>query len=99
MLTCCSLPRVSVNLRSAHFTSLSLISLMTSLELISPPGTTFFVRATRRPPAPHAPRTPARARPHLDASLMRDPCRSKHHEESTGCMPSRATRAADDAPL
>src|ERR1039457_1723391 len=37
MLTCCSLPRVSVKRRSAHFTSFSLISLTTSLELIPPP--------------------------------------------------------------
>src|ERR1700689_615962 len=37
MLTCCSLPRVSVKRRSAHLTSLSLIIFTTSLELIPPP--------------------------------------------------------------
>src|ERR1700686_3912126 len=37
MFTCCSLPRVSVNRRSAHFTSFSLISFSTSLELMPPP--------------------------------------------------------------
>src|ERR1700684_1478488 len=37
MLTCCSLPRVSVKRKSAHLTSLSLIIFTTSLELIPPP--------------------------------------------------------------
>src|SRR5450755_1684749 len=56
MLTCCSLPRVSVNRRSAHFTSFSLISFTTSLELMSPPvrrgqahlsPTSFFAHQSR----------------------------------------------------
>jgi hypothetical protein len=38
MVTCCSLPRVSVNRRSANFTCFSLISFKTSLGVMTPPG-------------------------------------------------------------
>ena len=38
MVTCCSLPRVSVKRRSANFTCFSLMSFSTSLGVISPPG-------------------------------------------------------------
>src|SRR6185437_1583922 len=37
MVTCCSLPRVSVKRRSANLTSFSFMSLRTSLGVISPP--------------------------------------------------------------
>src|ERR1700733_10851131 len=37
METCCSLPRVSVNRRSAYLTSFSFISFSTSVGVISPP--------------------------------------------------------------
>src|SRR5476651_289778 len=43
MLTCCSLPRVSVKRRSAHLTSFSLIKDSTSRELISPPVVGFLL--------------------------------------------------------
>src|SRR5215471_8285491 len=38
IVTCCSLPRVSVKRRSANFTCFSLMSLRTSFGVISPPG-------------------------------------------------------------
>src|SRR5262245_24193298 len=38
IVTCCSLPRVSVKRRSANFTCFSLMSLRTSVGVISPPG-------------------------------------------------------------
>ena len=38
IVTCCSLPRVSVKRRSANFACLSFMSFSTSLGVISPPG-------------------------------------------------------------
>src|SRR5436189_6276872 len=73
-VTCCSLPRVSVNLKSTYFTSFSLIMLRMSAPVVmgSPPLVVGEVSYLR--PLAHGPKVAVQACLRIGLTILQDLC-------------------------